>query len=1140
MNSSRQFGGRTAKENMSFSSVISQPEDADMKPIETPADIQNTPVTSETSIFSSPIDVVCTSLDDSKSECITVHDLVDAYSVMASALRAIVIQPRNAEVPSFDMGPIRNRLSLFVCAMRRDIKKVLYGPFNAEEISEDGLTARQIRRAKDASVLSHHALRVLSQLLSFACFQSIFKTKQLTSFFDDVLTILDTNSLPTPNASRTYGLLLWILQVQRLPPSVILSRKNKLLRVIDKTLEGAFGKDQFQYDGLKIVAIHLRRPEKELQLAFLGHFEKTLPYLTSDSPNDRLHAANVLSAFAFARIANHRDETFISLSHTLQRFLVKERTSFGSPLKDAFKQKHPTHFAEGPVWACVVLSSSLIILDRFIFVNETLIGPLAGLLTVGCRHERQAVSLLSHRIWHCLVWSFSRVERKAQNELLWTKALGFVQQAPQCGTGNALAFVLLGAHPPNDSGDMGCYVSDVLSTANEMLKFEHEDTQKDGEALLARLLDSVGNLSVPTSTTTNTSVILSRELFDGTLIDVSLKDLDKVIEAMKPVNFSYVRRLSEQEIVCHWDKLLELWTIIIRRALKHKEPQFPRLLTDMWQQLLLVKSQLSQGIGHLTATETVVDEAIDVVVGLIDTNTAVDRQPYQLLLIQRLWHTMTLAFNEESIAYASRVMLQSIVKHKFRLEKAFVMEAFLPLYEALRSNVQDWVIIARSLQDRHCDWDSLAAFTRTTTPEHIRETEHFAVWSCLVREARLSTHDESGKTITVQSLWRDLQAEALHERPVSYPQLVYPLFSALSLSYPSSEDQDLLRDIVKELYPPLAENMKISLGYLTIAEQIVSSIPIDRLVSFLLLCSDAFSFWLEDKARAVSDNDYNCVIMPLYSRIVERLETMEPEGEVITKLGALLSSPMGRCPPPGIAPTVFEAFWRATYHPRRAEFYAHYSDDLKTCLKDLDIAYNLGFAVDFSQTTNSQAQGEYVVPETIPSQVVAHQYTEDEFYMPVNIPVRQKQAQASQLMTPEPSRYSSTSPFRTKLLQQVEEEEDYGWDDGHVSVGDVREVRRESQIEHPQASSSDDNTPQRNHTMKNRSEPILNSPSMMGSSLRRSGTTSASLLDLQRIYKTFTEGKGDIPVEDLLQASRLVKSLGAAIDEQLDRQCGTG
>jgi hypothetical protein len=179
MSNYRQFGGRSSKENLSYSSVMtSQQEGVDMKP-DTIAQSSRSdiPATFNMSIFLSPVDILSSSLDDSNKERITIHDLVDAYSVMASTLKTIILQNRNTEISFIDIGPIKSRLSLFVCAMRRDVKRVLYSPFNEGEISTDGLSSRQIRCAKDLAILSHHALRVLSQLLSFRFFLPTFKSE---------------------------------------------------------------------------------------------------------------------------------------------------------------------------------------------------------------------------------------------------------------------------------------------------------------------------------------------------------------------------------------------------------------------------------------------------------------------------------------------------------------------------------------------------------------------------------------------------------------------------------------------------------------------------------------------------------------------------------------------------------------------------------------------------------------------------------------------------------------------------------------------------------------------------------------------------------------------------------------------------
>jgi hypothetical protein len=97
-------------------------------------------------------------------------------------------------------------------------------------------------------------------------------------------------------------------------------------------------------------------------------------------------------------------------------------------------------------------------------------------------------------------------------------------------------------------------------------------------------------------------------------------------------------------------------------------------------------------------------------------------------------------------------------------------------------------------------------------------------------------------------------------------------------------------------------------------------------------------------------------IVPLYSRIIERLEHLEPTAEIIANLGHMLVSPMGRCPPPGVTSDDFHRYWTATYHHRKAEFYDHYPDELKRCMRDFEMVYGWRLTEGFSQTTNSQVQ----------------------------------------------------------------------------------------------------------------------------------------------------------------------------------------
>jgi len=56
--------------------------------------------------------------------------------------------------------------------------------------------------------------------------------------------------------------------------------------------------------------------------------------------------------------------------------------------------------------------------------------------------------------------------------------------------------------------------------------------------------------------------------------------------------------------------------------------------------------------------------------------------------------------------------------------------------------------------------------------------------------------------------------------------------------------------------------------------------------------------------------------------------------------------------------------------------------------------------------------------------------------------------------------------------------------------------------------------------------------------LRRSKTTSVKLDALEQAYRVVTNEASPIPVEDLLQATRLVHRIGAALAEQMSKTLG--
>ena len=79
-----------------------------------------------------------------------------------------------------------------------------------------------------------------------------------------LLTIPMAESLPTPNARKTWALTIWFLQVQRLPASVLAPAKDRIAYCLRRGIEGELGKEGKKgsvSDGLKVCPIPFIRLE---------------------------------------------------------------------------------------------------------------------------------------------------------------------------------------------------------------------------------------------------------------------------------------------------------------------------------------------------------------------------------------------------------------------------------------------------------------------------------------------------------------------------------------------------------------------------------------------------------------------------------------------------------------------------------------------------------------------------------------------------------------------------------------------------------------------------------------------------------------------------------------------------------------
>jgi hypothetical protein len=133
--------------------------------------------------LSSPLDTILESMRDPNLRYVSLHDLIEAYSVFSSRIRAqlrVIIQA-NHPLPA--LAPLKEHSSVLARALTRDIRHVLIDPSNGlrrtppsgeSMFTHISMTDHEIQYARDLTILCHHALRFLSDVFVFKPLYSLF------------------------------------------------------------------------------------------------------------------------------------------------------------------------------------------------------------------------------------------------------------------------------------------------------------------------------------------------------------------------------------------------------------------------------------------------------------------------------------------------------------------------------------------------------------------------------------------------------------------------------------------------------------------------------------------------------------------------------------------------------------------------------------------------------------------------------------------------------------------------------------------------------------------------------------------------------------------------------------------------------
>jgi hypothetical protein len=590
--------------------------------------------------LSSPLDTILESMHDPHLCHISLHDLIEAYSVLSARIRARLRLIVQANHPLPALEPLKENAFLLARALARDIRRALIDPSNGLQITHLGesfftnvsITDHEIQYARDLAILCHHALRFLSDVFAFKALYSLFTgmygtvflirftlslypERNIQDLLNDLLKMALVTGLPTPHANKTWSLIFWTIQVQNLPLAVLAVKKVEIVSALRQSISDQKGLqaklDSFKvvfsafnmhdaYSQLHLQAIHnlLKRHSRQFISPLLELLPSVLENLSSESVECRLQAGHALGGFVLAKM------NLLSVSGYPQELVVRMLRVFveGQSLKQQSSQTQhlpslmvdalstiDSATTKGPSWGMVVLASLIVLSDASVFFHAQSIKFAIKSLRHASRHKNQDICAAHAVVWRTLVWAFSRVSpelivrrrndsgKKDDPDVTRDNVLKTISQELKGGIGIALVTSLLGSSDSEASTD----VSRALIVIKEMVSGKNYADHREAILLLNRIVSAIGSPLTGRARDDEwlENIDLSRGLFDGTIIDTGLDNLGTALSSLGDVKVDRVRQLSETELLHHWNDLIAIWIEGVEKMLQ--DPSFALSVSDL-------------------------------------------------------------------------------------------------------------------------------------------------------------------------------------------------------------------------------------------------------------------------------------------------------------------------------------------------------------------------------------------------------------------------------------------------------------------------------------------------------------------------------------------------------------------------------
>ncbi|KAF7977771.1 hypothetical protein HWV62_2653 [Athelia sp. TMB] len=366
------------------------------------------------------------------------RQVIEAYSVLTARLKSAVPATTDADASWPLFQPIRRHADALVAALVRDLGRALESP-GAPAACDDarvllpspksspkkrvGMTAEQVKHARDLCTTSHAVMKLLAVVFTAPAIYGVFTDEHLGSILTQLLAIPLADELPTPNARKTCALAIWLLQSQRLPASVLEPAGPRIAYALRRGIEGELGKEGKKgsaNDGLK--AIHDLATYQPA--TFLPAFAPLLPSillnLLAPTLVLRTQACHALGGLVLGLTALPSTPATLDLharlSAAVATFLLPPTSSPRAPaspskdpliirtLRTTLQATDPQAPAQGPAWALAALGALTVLLGPRLYTDARLSRAVSALLALAMRHRKSSVRGLACVVWRAVAW----------------------------------------------------------------------------------------------------------------------------------------------------------------------------------------------------------------------------------------------------------------------------------------------------------------------------------------------------------------------------------------------------------------------------------------------------------------------------------------------------------------------------------------------------------------------------------------------------------------------------------------------------------------------------------------------------------------------------------------------------------------